>query len=105
LRAAYFQNNLEMVRYLVEHGANPHQSKKGNYTNLMLSACRQYPSMVDYLVNKVKCDINAQDENGQTALYHAVRSGSVEITKFLLEHVAMNIRDNKRKVTPLMRAA
>jgi ankyrin repeat protein len=105
LRGACYHNNLEMVRYLIEHGANPYQTRKGNYTNLMLSAGRQYPLIVKYLVNEVKCDINERDENDQTALYYAVRSGSIEITKFLLEHGALNIRDNKRKITPLMRAA
>ncbi|CAF2575341.1 unnamed protein product [Rotaria sp. Silwood2] len=105
LRAACYHNNLKMVKYLIEHGANPYQSKKGNYTNLMLSAGRQYPAIVNYLVNELKCNINERDENGQTALYYAVRSGSLEITKFLLENGAFNIRDNKRKVTPLMRAA
>ncbi|CAF1476390.1 unnamed protein product [Adineta steineri] len=105
LRAACYHNNIELTRYLIEHGANPYQAKKGNYTNLMLSAGRQFPLIVDYLVNEVKCNINEQDENGQTALYYAVRSRSIKITKFLLEHGALNYRDIKRKVTPLMRAA
>ncbi|CAF3562034.1 unnamed protein product [Rotaria sp. Silwood1] len=105
LRAACYHNNFEMVKYLIEHDANPYQSKKGNYTNLMLSAGRRYLSIVNYLVNELKCNINERDENGQTALYYAVRSGSFEITKYLLEHGAINIRDDKRKVTPLMRAA
>jgi Fem-1 family protein b len=105
LRAACYHNNLEMIRYLIEHHANPYQAKEGNYTNLMLSAGRQHPLIVDYLVNQIKCDINERDENGQTALYYSVRSKSIEITKFLLEHGALNIRDKKRKVTPLMRAA
>jgi hypothetical protein len=94
-----------MARYLVEHGANSNQAKKGNYTNLMLSAGFHYPSIVNYLVNEIKCDVNERDENGQTALYHAVKTNSVDITKFLLEHGALNIRDTLRNVTPLMRAA
>ena len=105
LRAACYHNNLDMVRYLLEHGANPHQSRKGHYTNLMLSAGRQYPLIVKCLIEEAQCDVNEQDENGQTALYYAVRSGSAEITQYLLEHGARNFRDNKRKITPLMRAA
>lgn len=105
LRAACYHNNLDMVRYLLEHGADPHQARKGNYTNLMLSAGRQYPLIVKCLIEEAKCDVNEQDENGQTALYYAVRSGCTEITQYLLEHGARNLRDNKRKITPLMRAA
>jgi ankyrin repeat protein len=105
LRPACYNNNLEMVQYLIEHGANPYQMKIGNYTNLMLCADRRHSLLVNYLVNEIKCNVNEQDENGQTALYCAVRSGSVEITKFLLENGAVNVRDNRRKVTPLLRAA
>ena len=105
LRAACYHNNFEMVEYLIKHGANPHQARLGNYTNLMLCAGRHYPLLAKYLVNEVKCNINEQDENGQTALYYAVRSGSVEIARLLLEHGASNTRDHKRKITPLMRAA
>lgn len=105
LRAASYRNNLEMVKYLIAHGANPYQKRKGNYTNLMLCAHNNYSSMINYFVTEVKCDINEQDKEGQTALYYAVRSESIEIAKFLLEHGALNIRDNRRKVTPLMRAA
>jgi ankyrin repeat protein len=89
LRAACYHNNIEMVEYLIKHGANPHQARIGNYTNLMLCAGRQYPLLVKYLVSEIQCDINEKDENGQTALYYAVRSGSIEITKFLLEHGAL----------------
>ncbi|CAF4993665.1 unnamed protein product, partial [Rotaria sp. Silwood1] len=104
-RVACYNNNIEMAKYLLEHGANPYQTKIGNYTNLMLSAGRRYFIIVKYLVNELKCNINEQDENGQTALYYAVKSCSYEIVKFLLENGAMNICDKLRKVTPLMRAA
>lgn len=104
-RVACYNNNLKMAKYLIEHGANPYQTKIGNYTNLMLSSGRRYFTIVKYLVDEIKCNINEQDENGQTALYYAVKAGSQEIVKFLLENGAFNIRDKLRKVTPLMRAA
>jgi ankyrin repeat protein len=104
-RVACFNNNLDMAKYLVQHGANPYQMKIGNYTNLMLSAGRRYPSLVKYLVEELGSNINAEDENGQTALYYAIKSGSTDIVKFLLDNGALNIRDKLRHVTPLMRAA
>jgi len=104
-RVACFNNNLDMAKYLVQHGANPYQMKIGNYTNLMLSAGRRYPSIVKYLVSELGSNINAEDENGQTALYYAIKSGSLDIVKYLLENGALNIRDKLRRVTPLMRAA
>ncbi|CAF1281156.1 unnamed protein product [Rotaria sordida] len=104
-RVACYNNNLEMAKYLFEHGANPYQAKIGNYTSLMLTAGRRNFIIVKYLVNELQFNINEQDKNGQTALYYAIKSCSYEIVKFLLENGAMNIRDKLRKVTPLMRAA
>jgi ankyrin repeat protein len=104
-RIACYNNNLDMARYLVEHGADPYQAKKGNFTNLMLAVSGQNLFIISYLLDELKCDVNEQDENGQTALYHAVKLDSVDIVKILLEHGALNIRDQLRKVTPLMRAA
>jgi len=104
-RVACYNNNLEMAKYLVKNGANPYEKKLGNYTNLMLSSGRRYPIIVKYLINELQSNINEQDENGQTALYYAVKSGSDDIVKFLLENGAINIRDKLRNVTPLMRAA
>ncbi|CAF1113190.1 unnamed protein product [Adineta steineri] len=104
-RVACFNNNLNLAKYLVKHGANPYHVKTGSYTNLMLCASRRHFNLVKYLINELKCNINNQDENGQTALYYAVRSNSYEIIKFLLENGAINIRDKLRNITPLMRAA
>jgi len=104
-RVACYNNNLEMAKYLIKHGANPYQMKIGNYTNLMLCAGRRYFDLVKYLISELQCNINDQDENGQTALYYAIRSGSCEVVRFLLENGAINIRDKLRNVTPLMRAA
>ena len=104
-RVACYNNNLSLAKYLIEHGANPYQMKIGNYTNLMLSAGRRYSTIVKYLVNELHSNINEQDENGQTALYYAIKSGSLEIVQYFLENGALNIRDKLRNVTPLMRAA
>ena len=105
LRVACYNNNMEMVEYLVAHGADPYQSKLGNYTNLMLSAGRGHFHLVVYLIEQLKCDLNERDENGQVALYYAVRSGCEEIVRYLLARGALNLRDTLKKITPLMRAA
>jgi hypothetical protein len=104
-RIACKNNNLNMARYLVEHGADPHQAKKGNFTNLMLAVSDQNLPIISYLLDELNCGVNEKDKDGQTALYHAVKSDLIDVVKMLLEHGARNIRDTLRKVTPLMRAA
>jgi uncharacterized protein len=49
-------------------------------------------------------DINATDEQGKTALYHAIESGDESIMELLLEHGADVTIASKTGVTPLMRA-
>jgi ankyrin repeat protein len=105
LREACYNNNLQMIKYLIKHGADPHQSRLGNYTNLMLSAGRCYLGVVIYLVDELKCDLNERDENGEVALHYAVtKSVSLEIVKYLLDRGAMNMHDTSRNATPLMQA-
>jgi hypothetical protein len=105
LRVAFYNNNYEMIKYLIDHGANPYQSKLGNYTNLMLSAGRGYLSLVIYSVEQLKYDLNERDEDGDTALHYAVKSNVREIVKYLLDHGALNLPCTLTKITPLMRAA
>lgn len=84
LRPACYNRNFEMVQFLIRHEAIPHQSKLQNKTNLMLVICCGYTDLVMYFVDEIKCDINQQDEDGQTALHCAIEYGSITITKFLI---------------------
>jgi len=104
-RVACFNGNLDICRYLVEHGANFNQARKGNYTNIMVSAYWKHLHIIHYLINELNCDPNQQSEHGRTALHNAVESGSDQIIKYLLEKGVPITRDTQTNLTPLLLAA
>jgi ankyrin repeat protein len=104
-RVACFNGNLDICKYLVEHGANVNQSRKGNYTNIMVSAYWNHLHIIHYLIDELHCDPNEQSEHGRTALHNAVESGSSQIIKYLLEKGVQLTRDTQTNLTPLLLAA
>ncbi|CAF1405813.1 unnamed protein product [Didymodactylos carnosus] len=94
-----------MVRYLVEHGADVRIAKEHNVTNVMVSARYAHQEMIAYLVDELGCDVNECDDDGRSALFDAVNSGSLETVQFLLERGARNFRATFDHMSPLMWAA
>ena len=105
LRGACFNGNLDMIRYLIDKGADIHITKENNDTNLMVSVCHKHWNVIMYLVHDLKVDVNKCDNDGRSALYDAVNSGSLEIVEFLLKNGARNFRANKDRMSPLLWAA
>jgi len=62
--------DLEMVKLLIEHGADVNQKNFRGATALMASAVGRDPSVVKYLIEK-GADVNARDIDGTTALMGA----------------------------------
>ena len=105
IRAACYHGNRPMVQFLVQYGANPHQVRLNNYTNLNLAVLNGFSHLVEYLVDDVKCDLNQEDVEGRTALHSAVDHDLLAMTQFLLDRGALNLRDKSGNVSPLMLAA
>jgi ankyrin repeat protein len=65
----------------------------------------QSGSEATFMSQTIRADINAKDDNNNTALYYSVANGLTYIAKFLLEHGAdVNIR-NSNNYTALIKAA
>jgi len=105
LREAAYSNNLDVVKYLVEKGADVNAKDRFEHTPLYLTS---NPDVVKYLVEK-GADVYAKDDDGMTPL-HAVTLGYVtikeeddrlKIVKNLIEKGAdVNAKDNDG-TTPL----
>lgn len=60
---------------------HPHRR---NFTPLITAAAIGNQIAVEVLLQDKRVDVNAQDENGRTALHHAARTGHLEVLKALL---------------------
>ncbi len=96
LIAAVTNNNEEMVKSLIEKGANVNVKNEFGSTALMLASKFGYKSIVEKLLQS-NADVNFQDRYGNTALMDAslVRRHK-EIVEILLKAGAnVNARDNQ----------
>lgn len=86
--------SLDIVRLLVEHGADINYKDKAGATILIHASMFGSKSVLEYLLQK-GADVNARDSEGKTALITAAGSGYTDNVKILLKyHADKNIKDN-----------
>jgi len=79
---------LDVVKYLVDKGANVNAQDKGDWTPLLSAACEGGEmDMVKYLVSK-GANVNARSKTGQSALTLATDRKKQDIVEFLKQHGA-----------------
>ena len=98
-----YSGNLEVVKYLVEHGVdiNAIQNSEGEHTALSWSISHQHLEIFKYLISK-GADINFKSELG-TLLHRASCFGQLEMIQILVEKgkgLNINAKDYAGK-TPL----
>lgn len=91
LTAAVQAQKLEMCRLLLDSGAGiniRHHGDMGNsQTPLMFASADGSLDIVKLLVER-GCEVLLFDENGRTAVTHAVRHGRTNVLDFLCSHIA-----------------
>jgi ankyrin repeat protein len=103
--------DLELMRFLLDKGADPKLANKDGLTALMLASGigwndhvrgteAQALEAVQLCVEK-GLDIKTATEKGDTALHGAAERGADEIVKYLVEKGANPSAKNKRGLTPL----
>jgi uncharacterized protein len=76
------QDNVEILRALLEFGADPNLAAEDGETPLHIAAFQGSEPCVQLLLDN-GADVNAEDEDGKTPLMNAVRAG-LPITRSLL---------------------
>ncbi|KAK3186393.1 hypothetical protein K4F52_004931 [Lecanicillium sp. MT-2017a] len=99
--------NVAAVKSLVASGADIKAQDAWGFQAVMTAAMIGNLEELDYLLNQGAFDVNEQDPDGRTALYHAAREGNHQCIKALLSHeprASPNIKD-RYGATPLIVAA
>lgn len=95
LKELIFVNNLDIVKKLINNGANIYV--KHNHRNLLMESCSwRNIEMVKYILEYTNIDINYTDNYGQTALMYAVYALDIDIVKLLVSkfNIDILIEDN-----------
>lgn len=87
LVGAIIHDQIEILRFLIEHKANPNQPLPGGSTPLLVAAEANQAEMIDILI-QAGADINAKLENGTSALEIAIKQNHPAVVKMLLKHGA-----------------
>ncbi len=100
---AVYKGHLEIVKLLLEKGANVNAKDKYGDTPLLRATKQRHLEIVKLLLDK-GADVNEKDKYGDTPLLSAVEIDHLEIVKLLLEKGANVNAKNMNGYTPLMRA-
>ncbi|WP_288694982.1 ankyrin repeat domain-containing protein [uncultured Brachyspira sp.] len=94
LMIAVYKKDYDMVKYLLDKGANSNTANNEKKTALTIA--NDYGKFdISKLLIQQGANINTQDEHGLTALMNAAMIGDYEMVKFLLENGAnINTKDN-----------
>jgi uncharacterized protein len=116
LARAAKSNDLQVMRMLLDAGADPKLTLKDRSTPLMIAAAGgavvgayaiAIPVTEESSIEAIKLclergvDVNAFNTNGTTALHAAVQRGAEKVVRYLAEHGAKLDMKNKQGRTPL----
>jgi len=96
--------NAQIVRQLLEAGADPNFTDAVDYTALAFAAANDRLETVRVLV-EAGADVNGAVTYGNTSLMLACEKGAVDVARFLLDRGADANTTNRDRETALMRAA
>jgi len=103
LYIAVGEGKKKMIKYLLEHGADPNKPTVTNgFTPLFNTILTKQHKITNILLNG-GADPNIKNNKGVSPLHHAVKSNDVKIVKTLLNSplIDVNIKMTDTNVTPL----
>lgn len=97
LIAAVCGRNPEIVRLMLDHGADPNERENSSgQTPLIMAAMQEDPSLVKLLLSR-GADPRPQDGAGYSGLTYAAMYGEVEVVKSLIARPYPRLRDDAEK--------
>ncbi|OUM58261.1 hypothetical protein PIROE2DRAFT_64529 [Piromyces sp. E2] len=86
---AFYSENFEVFKYLIEHGADCNTKNKNGVSLLWLAIHKNKMDIIKYLI-KHHVDITVKDSNGNTPLMKAVYQNNTEIVKLIINYSLKN---------------
>ena len=108
LMLAILQDNIKFFGILLEHGSDVNMQNKAELTALMQAVLAKNHTIIAALINNMaatKLDMNKRDQNGETALMHAVLQADYNTMIMLIANHVRIDEQNIRGETALMLAA
>lgn len=78
-------NQLDLVRYLANNGADVNAADQEGTTALMYASAEGYVDIVQHLV-KEGADVNLENQDGKSAMDHAVHNTHQAVQRLLMPH-------------------
>jgi ankyrin repeat protein len=104
LLEASANNCINIVRLLIQKGANPNACNKNGTTALMKASGNGYLGILEFLIHQ-KAEVNCFDNAHNSAMHYAAMSGSLPCIKSLFKNNAIIDVVNWYQMTPLQIAA
>lgn len=104
LMVAAAKGHAEITSILLDHGAEVNIRDIYHWTPLMRASFSGHEQAVAVLLSDAEIDVNAQDDNGATAMHHAATNGYAGIVELLLEHNASSSIRDRFELDPRGRA-
>ena len=82
----------ELIKYLVENGADVNVRNKNNESILLRAARSGYFEIVKYLLDERGMNINERTDSNKTILCLAAESGNLDLVKYLMDEKKMRIK-------------
>ena len=99
--------DVEGARNAIESGVDLNSRSLDGKTALMFALWNNQNAVVEFLLGAGNIDVICEDNDGASALHHAVDVDNGEGARLLLSHVVFSEvvnHKNRRGLTPLMRA-
>lgn len=106
IHAAVYRNNIAEVRRLIESGVDVNEQEKGTMyglTPLMIAIVKDYPQIVNLILQAPGFNVNAKSNEGFTALHKAAEHNKINYVRQLLAIEGIHINaQNILHATPLI---
>jgi len=87
---AFNNNNIEILKYLLEHGGDCNTKNNNGLSLLMLAIDKSNYNMVKYLLQNPNINIYENDINGNSPLIKAIGQNNIDLVKLLIDYCIRN---------------